>query len=569
MTAVRFWILLSALVCADVTSACSQDMPAAIKQAVNVRLAKEESPPRINGKSVYTYNHGWLRIFYKRRSFLPCWFSHDMFRREGTDLVRALRGATLEGLNPSDYGIDEIIPTIRRTIESEGVNDRGRATVDVLLTEAFLHYASDLYSGRINPNALTDEWDIRPRKRDVALLLQQALDSTGIEESLDQLMPHSRRYEDLKKALARYRSLPAAPEPPKIVKVRRLAKGDSSAHIITLRKRISFWSPEVLSDNETFDESLEQAVKRLQTDNGIEPDGVVGTETIAALNLTTEERIRSIQVNLERCRWLPAESEPKSINVNIPDFELCVMENGIRAERMRVVVGKPDHRTPVLSNAMTYIVLGPCWYVPESIAAKEIVPMIAKDPDYLKKEHIKVFQSEGTRLSEVDSGSITIADLESGKLRLRMEPGKRNSLGSIKFMFPNQSSVYLHDTPSKRLFDKSMRQFSHGCVRVERPVELAAYLLGKDISWVREAIHKALRKGEERVVRLAAPVPVHLQYFTAWVDDEGTMQFRKDIYHWDDGVSKALKGVPMLHKKSGLEEFASGVAKGGRGAAIQ
>lgn len=569
MTAVRFWILLSVLVCADITYACSQNTSVLIRQAVNARLSKEEPPPRINGKSVCSYNHGSLKTFYRRRSFLPCWFSHDTLRTEATDLVRALHAATGEGLNPSDYGIDEIIPAIRKTVESEKVDVRARAGVDVLLTEAFLHYASDLYSGRINPTALSDEWSIRPRRRDVALLLQQALDSTGIQGTLDQLAPQSKRYVDLKKALAQFRSLPATPEPPKIIKVRRLAKGDSSAHVAALRKRMSSWAPEVLSDNEVFDDTLEQAVKRFQADNGIEPDGVVGMETVAPLNLTNEQRIRSILVNLERCRWSSEEAELKSIVVNIPDFELTVKENGMPADRMRVVVGKPDHRTPVLSNAMTYLVLGPCWYVPETIAAKEIAPMMAKDPEYLKKERIKVFQNEGEKLSEVDSGSVDVADVESGKLRLRMEPGSRNSLGTVKFMFPNQNSVYLHDTPAKRLFNKSMRQFSHGCVRIEKPVELAAYLLGKDTLWVIDAIHRALVKREERVVRLPEPVPVHLQYFTVWVNEEGTVQFRKDIYHWDDLVSKALNEEPTLHRRSEVEQFASGRPEWRRVAAIQ
>jgi murein L,D-transpeptidase YcbB/YkuD len=569
MNAVRFWAFLSALVCANVTSACSQSTPALIKQAVYSRLSKEEPSFRINGKNVCSYNHGWLKTFYQRRSFAESWFSHDTLRAEATDLVRALRRASLEGLNPSDYDLDDITHSIRTVIESGKPDPRARAVTDVLLTNAFLHYASDLYSGRINPNALSDEWSIRPGKRDVALLLQHALDSTGIQVTLDQLTPQNKKYEDLKKALARFRSLPAAPEPPKITRVRRLAKGDSSAHVVALRKRISFWSPEVLSENEVFDDTLEQAVKRFQRDNGIEPDGVTGPETIAALNLTHEQRIQSIVVNLERCRWLARDVEQRSIVVNIPDFELAVKENGISTERMRVVVGKPDHRTPVLNNAMTYLVLGPCWYVPETIAAKEIAPMMAKDPDYLKKERIRAFQNAGEKVSEVDSGSVDVADVESGKVRLRMEPGRRNSLGTVKFMFPNQNSVYLHDTPAKRLFSKTMRQFSHGCVRVERPVELAAYLLGKDTLWVKEAIHKALRKREEHVVRLPEPVPVHLQYFTVWVNDEGSVQFRKDIYHWDNLVSMALNAETTLQRKTGVEQFASEGTDGRRVAAVQ
>lgn len=568
MTAVRCWFLLSALLFFDATNARSREVSDAIKQVVNVRLAKEKPSPKINGKKVFAYNHGWLRTFYQRRSFSPCWFLNGVLRTQARDLAYELHAAVLEGLNPADYDADEVDLAIQKTAELEEVNDRTLAAIDVLLTDAFLHYASDLYSGRINPNVLGEEWNIRPRKKDVALALQQALDSTGVQEALRQLSPRVRTYEDLKKALARFRSISVNSDPPKIVGGRRLVRGDSSSRVIALRKRLSFWDVDVPTDSIVFDDGLEQAVKRFQEANGIEPDGVVGKETIAALNLTNEERIRSILVNLERCRWFPDWDSRRSIVVNIPDFELSVMENEMSRERMRVVVGKADHRTPVLSNAMTYIVLGPYWYVPETIASKEIIPMIAKDPDYLKKEHIKVFQHAGGKLSEVDSGSIDVAAIESGRLRLRMEPGKRNSLGSIKFMFPNQNGVYLHDTPSKRLFSKTMRQFSHGCVRVERPLELAAYLLDKDTSWVKEAIHKAFAKREERVVRLPEPVPVHLQYFTAWVNEKGTLQFRKDIYRWDDLVSNALHGEPLLLRNPGVEQFASQSTEGRR-AAIQ
>ena len=534
-----------------------------IGKAVELRLKKVRSSSFAGGQRIYAYDPTWMRTFYERRSFQSAWVSGGRLRLEVRDLAAALRKAEMEGLNSSDYSLCAI-ESAAECFDHAGTMDEATVgRVDVLLTDSFLHYASDLYSGRIDPKAVNEEWDIHPRTCDLARVLRQALDSTGIGPSLAHLFPSRSEYINLKKALAFYKSLPAIPDPEKIAGVRRLAKGDSSHLVTVLRKRVATWYPGIESERAVFDSSLREAVIAFQSHNGIEPDGVVGKETIAALNRTREDCLQQVVANLERCRWLADETEARHIVVNIPDFKLQVMENRTAITSLRVVVGRSDHRTPLLSNAMTYLVFSPFWNVPQTIAAKEIVPQIIKNVSYLKKEKLKVFEQEGDDLSELDPDSVDWSGVQGRNLRFRMDPGAKNSLGRIKFMFPNCNNVYLHDTPAKSLFNKSARQLSHGCVRVEEPVQLAAYLLAKDTAWVKAEIRKASSRHGERVVRLPEPVPVHLEYFTAWVDASGTLQFRNDIYGWDDQVLKAMHGIPVLKKKPGVKHFASRVTQEG------
>jgi len=528
-----------------------------MEKALALRLAKARSSCLVGGKKIYAYDPSWLKTFYKRRTYHPAWSVDGRLRKEEVHQLAAYLSKTdLDGLDPSDYFACAVESIAGWYDQAAPMDDTAASRVDLLLTDAFLRIASDLSCGRIDPRSVNEEWNIRPQKIDVAGVLQRALDSAGIGPSLDRLRPHGREYEYLMKALAFYRSLPDAPDPEKIAGTRRLAKGDSNSRVVTLRKRLAIWSPGIDVENAVFDQPLAEVLKVFQDDHGIDPDGVAGMETIAALNRTPADDVQQIIVNLERCRWLPPEPEGRHITVNIPSFELRVMEGGLTVKDMRVVVGRSDHRTPLLCNAMTHIVFSPYWNVPPAIAANEIIPQIIKNVSYLKKESIRVFEKDGNDLSEVDPEAIDWTAVQDRDLRFRMDPGARNSLGRIKFMFPNDNNVYLHDTPAKNLFKKNVRPFSHGCVRVEEPVALAAYLLAKDTAWVKQEIRTASSHHGERAVSLAEPVPVRLQYCTLWVDDTGVLQFRKDLYGWDDQVAKSLRGVPVIHRAPPVRHFA-------------
>lgn len=325
-------------------------------------------------------------------------------------------------------------------------------------------------------------------------------------------------YERLEEALERYRQIAVRDEPAPVPPGPALKPGAEGERVVALRERLAAVaeaegasSPLKPEFSEVFDFSLEMAVRDFQERHGLAPDGVAGASTLAELNRTAEEQIRKIEVNLERWRRLPADFGERYILVNIAAFRLDAMEDGRSVLDMKVIVGRTDSRTPVVSSAIEDVVLNPSWYVPKSIASKEIWP---KGRSYLRRNGFEV--------------------LPDGKLR--QQPGPNNSLGRVKFRFPNRFGVYLHDTQARSLFDRAVRALSHGCVRVERPEDLAAWVLRDAPGWSEEAIQDALDSGRERIVQLPEPIPVHIVYWTAWVDDAGTLRFGPDVYDQDRDV---------------------------------
>lgn len=341
----------------------------------------------------------------------------------------------------------------------------------------------------------------------------------------------------LQKVLQDYQEIAAKGGWPVLPKVEKLQKGDQGPAVELLRRRLL-----VTGDlpkgkaGDVYDDSLVEGVQRFQMRHGLEPDGTVGKETLEALNVPVEDRIRQIQVNLARKATLPRESAPRYVVVNIPDFRLKVIENGKKALGMKVVLGqRKQWQTPTLDSQIKYLILNPKWNVPAGIFAKELIHDLRKDPTYLERHRMKVISADG----EVDPATIdwNAVDAKNPKMRVVQREGAGNSLGRVKFMFPNPHDVYLHDTPQKKLFARNMRALSHGCVRVEQPLDLATYLLGKDdASWTREKIESAINTGRNRDIPLATPIPVHIIYMTAWVDDDGKANFRNDIYGRDAGA---------------------------------
>ena len=272
--------------------------------------------------------------------------------------------------------------------------------------------------------------------------------------------------------------------------------------------------------------------------------------TRAELNVSVERRVEQLELNLERWRWLPQDLGRRHIIVNIAAFELEVVEDEAVVLAMRVVVGRPYHNTPVFSDTMRYIVLNPYWEVPRKIAVQEILPRIKRDPSYLAREKLRVFKGWGLEAREVDPATVNWSAITPANFpfRLRQDPGPLNALGRVKFVFPNKFNVYLHDTPSRQLFEKTQRDFSHGCIRIQKPIDLAVYLLRQDPRWNRDALLRALDKAVDRSVPLPEPIPIHLLYWTAWADGDGTIQFRPDIYGWDAPLLGAMRAPPPTKK---------------------
>jgi len=493
---------------------------------------------------------GMLKRFYRNRGFMPAWSGPGGLTAQAGELVEAVSNAPEEGLRPGDYPLGTI------SALSEGMRlsiERGSqpgpalvADLDVLMTATFIGYGYHLIAGRIYPEIIDGEWSEYIWEADLDKLLEEALSNNTVAATLRRLAPPHRGYHALRGALKSYRETAEGGGWPEVPHGPKLQKGERGRRVGLLAERLRATGDLAgeLEDKETFGDALEQALKRFQGRHGLDPDGVAGPRTLAALNVPVEARIRQLELNMERWRWLPEDLGRRYILVNVAAFELTVVEYGKSVMSMRIVAGKPYWHTPSFSSKMTYIVINPMWNVPPSIAVEEILPQVKRDPGYLKREGFKVLRGWGENERVVDPASVNWPKVNEKNFSFRFiqEPGPRNPLGRIKFMFPNRFNVYLHDTPSKGLFRREVRTFSHGCIRIEKPMELATYLL-PDLA--QEEILALIGEGEEVEAPLSEPIDVHSLYMTAWVSEDGTVNFREDVYGRDDLLLELLKEAPM------------------------
>jgi len=489
--------------------------------------------------------------FYKARNYQPAW-SHNGRLVEAETLVKAVEEAYGDGLTPDYYHLSLIKSLAGKDVKELSFDQTMLADLDILLTDAFFTLSCHLSGGCVDPVIRETEWFAQQRKVDVSSVLEQALREKQIREVLMKLRPEQGSYNRLRQALARYRDFLSKGEWPLVLGGSSLKKELVSERVLVLRRRLvasGDLEADAAEGGDYFDEKLEQAVIVFQKRHGIKADGIVGPATFDALNVPLEQRIRQIELNMERMRWIPDTVEQSSIVVNIANFQLDVIEKGKSVLSMKVVVGKPFQRTPVFTAKLTSLVINPSWNVPVSIAQKEILKKIKNNPQYITEQNIKVLRGWGSQKNEIDPETIDWSGINADKLayRFRQEPGPLNALGHIKFMLPNKFDVYLHDTPAKRLFSESVRTFSHGCIRIEKPLELAEYVMKDAPGWTQEKLLAAIKKGAEQAILTPHPLDVHFLYLTAWVDEEGVLQFRNDVYKRDKQLDEALR------KKSSLQ----------------
>jgi L,D-transpeptidase YcbB len=519
----------------------------ATRELLRGRLGAEP-PAHLNVGGDFLYAAAVLPDFYQRRTYYPVWSRNGQALPAAVEMVEAIRDAYRHGFEPEHYHLQQIEGLLQRLPGS-----RGRALLltdlDLLLTDAYLLLASHFQSGRVNPEAIDPTWRAQRRNGDPVAVLESALASGSVAASLQSLLPRQSEYEGLRQALQRYRQMAAEGGWPRVPGKTKLAEGSRGPRVVLLGRRLAMEDETVSLKGDVFDVELTAAVRRFQYRHGLNDDGVVGPATLAELNVPTADRVRQLEVNLERWRWLPAELGPRYVLVNIASFKLYVVEDNETKLDMRVVVGRPYRRTPVFSNLIRYLVLNPDWLVPEPIARKDILPEIKRDPAYIERMHFTVLKGWGVRSREIDPSGIDWSriDPESFPYRLRQKPGPKNALGRVKFMFPNRYNVYLHDTPERKLFRRDRRGFSSGCIRVEHPLELAAYLLRGTSLENLSALRTALDSGMTQTVQLPNPVPVHLLYWTSWVDAQGILHFRQDIYNRDRTLRQALDSPPPRH----------------------
>lgn len=473
-----------------------------------------------------------LRPIYQAQQFRPLWPAGP--RRDR--LVAVLGAATGEGLDAASY----LTPAIT---ERQAAGDAKADELDVLLTDAVARYAADLRIGRTTPDEADHLWQHSRASFDSAGFIAQLLQADDTLGPLDELAPPYMGYRRLRDSLAAMRQTQQAGGWPSMPTVGKdsIKPGMQDDRIAMVRKRLKatgeFTGTDL--DGTTLDDELSEAIKRFQTRHGLDADGVVGQSTAAAMAVTVDQRIDQIIANMERWRWLPRKLEAAHVFVNIGGQYLQLVKDGEVVFQTRVVVGKPTHRTVAFRAAITSVTLNPPWNVPDSIASKEILPELKKNPDYLVENRLRIVGAFPPDSPESDGVGINWHSYSRFPYQLRQVPGRDNSLGVVKFNMPNGNDIYLHDTPSKGLFQRARRAFSHGCVRVQDPLRLAATLIGKD-DYAPDRIKERIQGGVTQTVQLSKPLPIYLFYFTAWVDNDGMLQLRDDIYGYDRGISSQL-----------------------------
>jgi L,D-transpeptidase YcbB len=471
-----------------------------------------------------------VQTFYWNRGYHPAWIDGGALTPGGETLVRVLSAAGAEGLPSERYDPRFLVgqaPHVVAVAAGAPADDR-YAKLDIALSYALLRYADDVATGTADPSGSTNLWRSTPRTIDAAALLDAAAQADSPTRALDAVRPAHPQYAALSEALGRYRAIESAGGWPALPENAVLKPGKVSPQVALLRARLRA-SGDLAGEGtgNVYDKTLAAAVKAFERRHGLTPDGIVDKDTLAALNVPVEDRIRQIELNLERWRWQGWTPGARSILVNIPTFELHAYDQGREVLTMRVVTGKGDSPTPVFGESMTHVVFSPHWNVPPNILETEILPAVRRNPGYLARNNMEMVRGE------------------SGALAVRQRPGPGNSLGLVKFLLPNPFHVYLHDTPSDGLFARSRRALSHGCVRLEKPEALARFVLAGS-GWDDAGIAAAMRSGRERFVTLEQSIPVTIGYFTTWVDDDGTVRFGPDVYRHDVAQAKLLPVPPPV-----------------------
>lgn len=479
------------------------------------------------GDAVDRENREAIADFYGERNYQPVWVKDGVLTQEANLLIERLNNAAVDGLDPSDYPVYEL----------DGYEDADSvAGAEMQLTETLLKYARHAQGGRLIPSKVSNGFKNKPVYPEPAEVLVKIANSVDKVAALSSYNPPHKGFKALKAELARLQAATAV-EPNIIVPDGgTLYKGVRSDRVAILRERLNV---PVIDDEDPrkFDKPLEAAVRAFQKEHHLIADAVVGSKTLRFLNGKTSNRVHDIVANMERWRWLPRDMGNLHVVANVPSYNATVYKNGDNIHRTRVVVGKTKHATPIFSDHMEFVVVNPHWNVPYSIASKELLPKIRSNPSYVGSRNYEILR--GGRV--VDPTSVNWDENSFRKVRIRQKSGGRNALGLVKFLFPNEHAIYFHDTPSKSLFQRVSRAYSHGCVRIHNPFKFGDVLMKHSKGWKNGRL-RSMVGGKEKYIKLRGDerIQVHLTYFTAVADEDGKISYRSDLYGHHKRVKRAL-----------------------------
>jgi murein L,D-transpeptidase YcbB/YkuD len=485
-----------------------------------------------------------LQAFYAQTGYAPAWTADGKLSDRALALIDRLKDADADGLDAALFQTPNVaLGTV------DPASPQALAAADVMLSQAIVTYAHQAHAGRLDPMAVSLNISYQPHLPDPGAVLTKVSMADDPAAALASYNPNHPEFAALRDALATARAAAETTARPPMIppgNIMRVGLTDPRVPLLRLRMAVGVPAPDaktptVAPDPKKFDTALEAAVKVFQKEAGLNPDGGVGPATLAALNAAADDHVALILANMERWRWMPEDMGAFYVRVNVPNYNLDVYKDGQVIWTTRIVVGKVENQTPIFSDEIEYADVNPVWNVPSSIAVKEMLPAILANPAVALAGY-EVYYNAGGRYERVNPLQIDWRRVDMNRIQIKQPPGEANALGSIKFMFPNDYSVYLHDTPAKSLFALDYRAASHGCMRVQDPWGFADVLMTQE-KGLTTAQLKKLVGGPEQQVSFPTHIPVHITYFTAWVDASGKLQVRNDVYGHDATVEKGL-GLP-------------------------
>ncbi|WPR76387.1 L,D-transpeptidase family protein [Algoriphagus sp. NG3] len=514
---------------------------------------KDELQAAINGEKSEVMTQSEypqiLQEFYEAREYVEVWLFNGSLSKSGKELLDQLENSKYDGLQPDDYHLAEI-HALSSNPEKENKRFRNlsseeKVRLELLLSDAFLSLVHDLENGKVDPSTLDPEWKFEKKESEIDYLtmLNEVGNGKSVEKIVEQLYPLSELYVQGREAIKElYQIHKNDTLTWEFAQVEGAIKvGEEHAAIPALRKRLIFWdflNSYDMENPDLFDSTMFAGLQKYQKANGMNPDGVIGSLVAESLNKSPQDLIDIAAINMERLRWMPKmDWEQEMVVVNIANYQLDYLIKKDTAFTAKVIVGKEYSESPTFTAPMSYLVFSPYWNIPESITKDEIIPSISKNPNYLEQKNMEVVSSSG----EVVRASKVNLSKEEG-YRVRQKPGGDNSLGLVKFMFPNEYNIYIHDTPARSLFEKENRALSHGCIRIQNPEQFAQILLDSK-EWDDDKIQEAMHQDKEKVVELDRKIPVVILYMTFWADKDGKANFRSDVYDRDQALLKALRSA--------------------------